>query len=81
MYDFANDDLLPNLQELHARLSKMTDAELIRNGKAAASLCDPKGNFGKPPRKTFVIQLDECRKEWRRRHPVEKSVETRHAEE
>jgi len=53
-----------NLEELRARLRKMTDAELIRFGKAAGFLCRP----GKEsPRECFVIQLEEARAEWARR--------------
>jgi hypothetical protein len=69
MYDFAKDDLLPNADELRARLGKMNDTQLLRQGKAAAYMCDPRNGHGEPPRQTFVIQLDECRAEWRRRHP------------
>ena len=32
-------------------------------------MCSPMANFGKPPRKVFVIQLEEVKAEWRRRHP------------
>jgi hypothetical protein len=32
-------------------------------------LCSPKANFSKPPRKVFVVQLEEVNAEWRRRHP------------
>lgn len=49
------------------RLAKMTDSELIRFGKAAKEMC--KDGFGQAPREAFVIQLEECRAEWRRRHP------------
>jgi hypothetical protein len=58
-----------DLEEYRARLRKMTDEELIREGKAGRYLCSPAANFGKPPRECFVIQLRECREEWRRRHP------------
>jgi hypothetical protein len=51
------------------RLRKMTDEELIREGKAGRYLCSPMANFGKPPRKVFVVQLEEVKAEWRRRHP------------
>lgn len=70
MYDFAKNDIAPNLEKLRARLCKMTDAQLFRFGKAAASLCDPTQNFGKPARKTFIVQLKECRIAWRRRNPI-----------
>jgi hypothetical protein len=32
-------------------------------------MCSAMANFGKPPRKVFVIQLEEVKAEWRRRHP------------
>jgi hypothetical protein len=56
-----------DLDELRARLRKMTDADLIEFGKAARYMCSPKANLGKPPRQSFVIQLREARAEWRRR--------------
>jgi hypothetical protein len=55
------------------RLRKLSDEELIREGKAARSLCDPRGRNGKPPRDVFVIGLRLCKEEWRRRHPYPKS--------
>ena len=45
------------LEELRVRLRKMSDADLLRFGRAAASLCKPDGNFGHPPRQVFVDQL------------------------
>jgi hypothetical protein len=56
-----------NLEELRTRLRKMTDAELVRFGKAARFLCRPSKE---PPRECFVIQLEEARVEWRRRKSV-----------
>jgi hypothetical protein len=56
-----------DLDELHARLRKMTDAELRNFGKAAKFMCSPGANLGEPPRECFVIQLKEARAEWRRR--------------
>jgi hypothetical protein len=58
-----------DLESYRARLRKMSDEELIREGKAARYLCSPMANFGKPPRKVFVVQLEEVKAEWRRRHP------------
>ena len=52
-----------------ARLRKLSDEELIREGKAARSLCNPKENFGKPPRDVWIIGLRLCKEEYRRRHP------------
>ena len=49
-----------NLEELRARLRKMTDAELLRCGKDAKFMCSPSAYFGKPPRECFLIR-------WRKR--------------
>jgi hypothetical protein len=54
------------------RLMKLSDEDLIREGKAARSLCDPRGRNAKPPREVFVIGLRLCKEEWRR-HPSPKS--------
>src|SRR5258708_9994447 len=49
---------------------KMSDAELLRFGHAAKSMCSPDAYFGQPPRQAFLIQLEEARKEWQRRDTV-----------
>jgi hypothetical protein len=56
-----------DMDELRARLRKMTDADLIAFGKAARYMCSPAANLRQPPREPFVIQLREARAEWRRR--------------
>jgi hypothetical protein len=43
-----------NLEELRARLRKMTDAELRRFGRAARFMCSSGANLGKPPRGVFM---------------------------
>jgi hypothetical protein len=53
--------------ELRARLREMSDLELRRFGLQARKLSDPKMNFGATD--PYVVQLDEARAEWRRRHP------------
>jgi hypothetical protein len=54
----------------HASVSgKLSDAELIRYGRASAGMCSLEANFGEPPRQVFVEQLREARAEWRRCHP------------
>jgi hypothetical protein len=63
---FTTDEV--DLDAYRARLRKMTNEELIRHGKAGRYLCSPMANFGKPPRKVFMIQLEEAKAEWRRRH-------------
>ena len=57
-----------------ARLCKMSDEELIREGKAARYMCAPATNFGKPPRDVYVIALRLCKEEYRRRHPKQSAA-------
>jgi len=58
------------LEQLRQRLRKMNDAELLRFGQAAKYMCTPEANLGHPPREPFLIQLEEARKERKRRNPV-----------
>ena len=58
-----------DVEEFRKRIQKMTDKGLIRYGAASVYMCSPQANRGKPPRETFVVQLRECRAEWRRRYP------------
>jgi hypothetical protein len=48
-----------DVKEVRERLRKMSDGQLVEFGKAAAVMCSPKANFGRPPREAFVIQLKE----------------------
>jgi hypothetical protein len=57
------------LEGVRARVRKMSDADLLRFGRAAANLCRPEKQFGHPPVQAFVGQLQEARAEWCRRHP------------
>ena len=59
---------------LRVRLRKMSDEELKDFGKAARYMASPRANMGKPPLPAFVLQLEEARAEWRRRH-VETDVD------
>jgi hypothetical protein len=63
---FTSDEV--DLEGYRARLRKMTDEELILEGKAGRYLCSPMANFGKPPRKVFVVQLEEVKAEWRHKN-------------
>ena len=56
-----------SVDELRERLRKMSDAELRTFGQAAQQMISPKANPGQPLPEVFVIQLDEARKEWKRR--------------
>ncbi len=47
----------------------MSDEELTREGKAGRHMCSPMANFDKPPGRVFVVQLEEVKAEWKRRHP------------
>ena len=58
-----------SVDELRTRLRKMSDKELREFGKAARYMVSPTANMGKPPLPTFVLQLNEARAEWSRRHP------------
>ena len=59
-----------DIDQLRTRLQKMSDAELLRFGKAARYMCTPQANIGKLPRPEFVIQLEEAKAEWKRRRPT-----------
>jgi hypothetical protein len=54
-----------NLEELRARLVKMTDAELRKFGRAARNMSEPRNGTVD---QTYVLQLKEARLEYRRRH-------------
>jgi hypothetical protein len=53
-----------DLEEHRKRLRTMTDEELLKHGKAARQMAKDNN-----PIPVYVIQLNEARKEWRRRHP------------
>ena len=65
---FSGTDNEVDLESLRARLREMSDAELLRFGRAAKSMCSPDAYFGQAPRQTFVIQLAEARAELERRN-------------
>jgi hypothetical protein len=57
-----------DVDALRTRLRKMSDEELFKFGKAARYMVSPTANVGEPPLPDFVLQLEEARAEWRRRH-------------
>lgn len=70
MHDpWEDGDKYIDLAAIRAHLRKLSDVELIREGRAARELISPKGRGVRSPRKVFVVGLEECRAEWRRRHP------------
>jgi hypothetical protein len=58
-----------DLDEHRKRLQKMTDEELLRHGKACAYMADPTYTANNTIEETYVVQLREARREYRRRHP------------
>ena len=54
------------MDQLRARLARMSDRALVEFGRAAAYMCTPYA-----PRKPFVMRLEAARAEWRRRHGAE----------
>ena len=54
-------------EELRKRLREMSNLELRRFGERARKLSDPKMSFGST--EPHVVELEEARAEWRRRHP------------
>jgi len=68
MADLSSVGFSPDLEALRIRLRKMNDQELRRFGLAARFMCSRGANLRKPPRPTFVIQLEEARAELERRN-------------
>jgi hypothetical protein len=56
-----------NLDELRARLTKMSDEKLREFGEAARYMVSPQANMGKPPLPIYEAQLEEATAEWRLR--------------
>jgi hypothetical protein len=63
-----------NVDELRERLRKMSDAELRTFGQAAQRMMSPKASPSQPPPEVLVIQLEEARKEWKRRKTQSKTT-------
>jgi hypothetical protein len=70
VYQFTSNGI--DVDELRARLRKMTDDALLRFGRAAAYMCSAQTNYHEP-RRVFVVQLEEARTQWRRRKACEDS--------
>jgi len=66
---FRGIDFENGIDKFRERARKMSDDELIRQGKECRSLCSPKSNYGKPPLDIWVQQLSVLREEWCQRHP------------
>ena len=58
------------LEEFRKRIQAISDDQLIRFGKAAAYMADPRNSADRRSVEPVIkIQLQECRAEWKRRHP------------
>jgi ABC-type proline/glycine betaine transport system ATPase subunit len=58
------------VEDFRKRIQLMTDEKLVQTGKAARYMADPRNSADKRTvRDVYVIQLQECRAEWKRRHP------------
>lgn len=55
------------VEKFRAEIEKISDDELLKLGRELRKLVYPK--VVSPAKCTFEIQLEECRVEWRRRHP------------
>jgi hypothetical protein len=62
-------------EELRKRLREMSDLELRCFAQRARKLSDPKMNLGAT--EPHVVELEEARAEWRRRHPKPNPGEVR----
>jgi hypothetical protein len=59
------------VEDFRQRIQAMTDEKLVRYGKAARYMTDPRNSADKRTvRDVYVTQLQLCREEWRRRHPI-----------
>ena len=58
-----------DVEVLRTRLRTMSGEQLRKFGEAAKYMVSPTANMGKPALPAFVLQLEEARAEWRRRHP------------
>jgi hypothetical protein len=45
----------------------MTEQPLRQFGEAAKFMCSKRAHGNQPPRKPFLVQLEEARAEWKRR--------------
>ena len=66
------DALASNREAYRKRLHKMTDLELLQYSKAARDLVE--SELGES-RELYIIRLEECQEEWKRRHPSPASIE------
>ena len=60
----------PELHEMNQKLlNEMSDEELLRFGMLAKYMCSQGETLDKEKMEAFTLQLDEARKEWKKRFP------------
>jgi hypothetical protein len=59
----------PLFQPPNKSLSEMSDDDLLRFGMNAKYMCSQGAKLDKEELETFTLQLDEARKEWKKRFP------------
>jgi hypothetical protein len=59
-----------SVEEIREYIRKLSDKDLLRYGRATRYMTTPQATQGKPPRQVFLVQLEECRAEWKRRFPT-----------
>jgi hypothetical protein len=57
-------------EEVRSELEKMSDAQLIEHGKTLREFC--RLTAGQKIDRGWLMQLNEARAEWKRRHPPKK---------
>ena len=56
-----------NREEIRLCIQNMDDQQLLRYGQSAKYMSSPDSTGA--PSLSFLVQLEEARAEWRRRHP------------
>jgi hypothetical protein len=58
-----------DVEKYRLQIEKMSDTELRKEGRMLADLCRPQKSPHMQPNDQWIIQLQECRALWRKRHP------------
>jgi hypothetical protein len=58
-----------NIAAFKKRIRQMSDAQLLRFGRAARNMCDPKQSANGKAEAVHELELVELRQEYRRRFP------------
>jgi hypothetical protein len=70
------DDGTYNVEEIREYIWKLSDKDLLRYGRVGRYMTTPEATQGKPPRKVFLVQLEECQAEWKGRREAVKPPDT-----